>query len=84
MMLLQWVTDKSKVHHAELHLSKRGNVVALHMQVETLGENGWDWNVWEQSGCVRQRYGLADTLDEAKAKAEGALGGLARELILAA
>ena len=84
MMLLQWVTDKDKVHHAELRLSARGNVVALHMQVETLGENGWDWNVWEQSGCVRQRYGLADTLDEAKAKAEGALGGLARELILAA
>ncbi len=84
MMLLQWVTDKGKVQHAELHLSARGNVVAPHMQVETLGENGWDWNVWEQSGCVRQRYGLADTLDEAKAKAEGALGGLPRELILAA
>jgi len=49
-----------------------------------LGECGWDWHVWEQSGRGQQRYGLADTLDEAKAKAEGALDGLARELSLAA
>jgi len=83
-MPVQWVMDESEVHHAEWPLSVRGNVVVLHMRVESLGESGWDWNMWEPSGCVRQRYGLADTLDEAKAKAEGALGGLAWELILAA
>ena len=83
-MLAHWVTDEGEAHHAEQQLNVRGSVVALHMQVESLGESGWDWNVWEPSGCVRQRYGLADTLDEAKARAEGALGGLAWEFILAA
>ncbi len=78
-MLVQWVTDEGKVHRAERPLSVRGSVVVLHMQVESLGESGWDWHVWEQSDRVRQRYGLADTLDEAKAKAEGALSGLAQE-----
>ncbi len=80
-MLAQWVTDEGEAHHAEQQLNVRGSVVVLHMQVESLGESGWDWNVWEASGCVRQRYGLADTLDEAKARAEGALGGLAWDFI---
>lgn len=83
-MLVQWVTDDGEVHHAEQRLSVPGNAAVLHMQVESLGESGWDWHVWEQSGRGQQRYGLADTLDEAKAKAEGALGGLAWELSQAA
>ena len=83
-MLAQWVMDKGKVHYAEQQLSVRGNIVVLHLQVETLGESGWDWNVWEPSGYVRQRYGLTNTLDEAKARAEGALDSLAWEFILAA
>jgi hypothetical protein len=82
-MPVQWVTDEGEMHHAEWPLSVRGKVVVLYMQVESLGESGWDWNMWELSGCVRQRYGLADTLDKAKAKVEGALGDLAWELILA-
>ena len=77
MTLGQWVMDKGEVHHAERQLTVHGNIVVLHMQIGSLGENGWDWNIWEQSGCTRQRYGLADTLDEAKAWAEGAVVGLA-------
>jgi len=56
----------------------------LHLQVESLGESGWDWHVWEQSGRGQQRYGLADSLTEAKEKAEAALDALAWELGLAA
>ena len=80
MILVQWVTDEGEVHHAEQHLSVHGNAVVLHMQIESLGEIGWDWHVWEQFGHGQQRYGLADTLSEAKAKAEGALADLAWEL----
>ena len=80
----QWTMDDGEMHYAKRQLSTRGKVVVLHMQVETLGEIGWDWNVWELSGCIQQRYGLSDTLDEAKANAEGALSGLAREFVLAA
>jgi len=80
-VLVDWLTDEGEMHSAERSLGLRGT---LHMQVESLGECGWDWHVWERSGRGQQRYGLADTLDEAKAKAEGALGGLTRELSLAA
>ena len=76
-MLIDWLTEEEEVHRAECVLGAQGT---LHLQVESLGECGWDWHVWEQSNRGQQRYGLADTLDEAKAKAEGALGGLAREL----
>ena len=78
-VLVEWQTDEGEVHHAERPLGIRG---VLHLQVESLGEYGWDWHVWERSGRGQQRYGLADTLDEAKARAEVALGGLAWELSL--
>ncbi len=76
-MLVLWETDEGEVHHAVRMLGGRG---ALHLQVESLGESGWDWHVWEQSGHGQQRYGLADDLPAAKAKAEAALDALAREL----
>ena len=79
-MLVDWQTDEGEVHRAECTLGALGT---LHLQVESLGECGWDWHVWERFGRGQQRYGLADTLDEAKAKAEGALGGLVWELSLA-
>jgi len=44
------------------------------------GETGWDWHVWDVSGLIQQRYGLADTLAEAKEKAERALEVLAHQL----
>ncbi len=82
-MLTHWVTDDGEMHHAKWYLNTRDKVIVLHMQVESLGEHGWDWNAWEPSGCVRQRYGLADTLDEAKAKAACALGGITMDLVRA-
>lgn len=77
MMLVRWVTDDGEVHHAERTLAVKGNVVVLHMQVESLGESDWDWHVWDQSGREQQRYGLVDTLAQAKARAEGAVDALA-------
>jgi len=75
------MTDEDGLHYAARLLGARGT---LHMQVDSLGESGWDWHVWEQLGRGQQRYGLADTLDEAKAKAEDAFDGLAWELRLTA
>ena len=80
-MLVLWEMEEGEVHHAMRTL---GGCGALHLQVESLGEHGWDWHVWERSGRGQQRYGLADSLTEAKAKAEAALDALARELGLAA
>ncbi len=40
--------------------------------------------MWERSGRGQQRYGLADDLPAAKAKAEAALDTLTRELGLTA
>jgi len=51
--------------------------------VESLGENGWDWHVWDMSRQVRQQYGLADTLTEAKRNAETAAELMTQELNLA-
>ncbi len=80
-MLVEWETAEGEVHRAERTL---GGCDALHLQVESLGESGWDWHVWEQSGRGQQRYGLADSLTDAKEKAEAALDALAWDLGLAA
>ena len=48
----------------------------LHLQVESLWEDGWDWHVWDSSGRLDPRYGLAVSLDAAKARAELALAGM--------
>ncbi len=80
-MLVHWLTDEGEVHYAGRMLGGQG---ALHLQVTSLGESGWDWHVWEQLGRGQQRYGLSDSLPEAKARAEGALSVLVQELGLAA
>ncbi len=80
-MLVHWMTDEDGLHYAARLLGARGT---LHMQVDSLGESGWDWHVWEQSGHGQQRYGLADSLPEAKARAESAPSMLAQELGLTA
>lgn len=80
-MLVHWMTDGDGLHYAGRLLGACGT---LHMQVDSLGESGWDWHVWEQSGRGQQRYGLADSLAAAKARAEAALDALAQELGLAA
>jgi len=80
-MLVEWETAEGEVHRAERTL---GGCDVLHLQVESLGEIGWDWHVWEQSGRGQQRYGLADSLTDAKEKAEAALDALAWDLGLAA
>jgi hypothetical protein len=80
-MLVEWETAEGEVHRAERTL---GGCGALYLQVESLGESGWDWHVWEQSGRGQQRYELADSLPAAKARAEAVLDALARELGLTA
>ncbi len=83
-MLVQWATDDGEMHHAKRILRVRGSVFVLYLKVDGLLEGGWDWHVWEQFGRGQQRYGLADDLPAAKAKAEAALDALARELGLTA
>ena len=72
-MTLDWTSEYEELHHAHRALGK-GNV--LHMQVEGLWEDGWDWHVWDSSGQLDPRYGLADSMEAAKARAEGALDGM--------
>ncbi len=79
-MLVHWMTDEDGLHYAAGLLGSRGT---LHMQVDNLGESGWDWHVWERLGRGQQRYGLADSLPEAQARAEGVLSVLIQELGLA-
>lgn len=70
MMVIVWISEDGEVYSAKRLMGAKGT---LHLAVESLGETGWDWHVWDTAGCVRQHYGLADTLEEAKAKAERAL-----------
>ncbi len=84
VMLVQWTTDDGEMHHAKRVFRVRGSVFVLYLKIDGLGESGWDWHIWEQSGQGQQRYGLADDLSAAKAKAEVALDALARELGLTA
>ena len=77
---MDWATAEGEVHFAECPLFLCDTVVMLRVQVNSLGESGWDWHAWDQTGRDQQRYGLACTLNEAKAMAESALDSLAREL----
>ena len=74
-----------ELEDGSLHVGQRALGVAgvLHLTVESLGESGWDWHVWDMSRQARQQYGLADTLTEAKRKAEVAAELMMQELGLA-
>jgi hypothetical protein len=78
--MVTWVLDDGDLHAVQRML---GMVGAPHLAVESLGENGWDRHVWDMSRQVRQQYGLADTLTEAKRKAEAAAELMTQELNLA-
>ena len=80
-MAVSWVTDEGELHTAQ---SSIGSERVIHLAVESLGETGWDWHVWDGAVRGHQRYGLADTLDQAKAKAEAALAEIAAQLSQAA
>ncbi len=68
-MGLHWVSEDGAFHSARRSLGGTGTV---HAAVESLGDAGWDWHVWDAAGRVRPRYDLADTLDEAKERADRA------------
>jgi len=76
-MTLQWMSDDGEHHSTEISLGAEGTLRAL---VQSLGGLQWDWQVWESARRVQQRYGLADTLVQAKAKAEHALADLKEQL----
>lgn len=78
--MVTWVLDDGDLHTGQRVL---GMVGALHLALESLGENGWDWHVWDMSRQVRQQHGLADTLTEAKHKAEAAAELMTQDLNLA-
>ncbi len=79
-VMVTWVLEDGDLHTGQRALGMAG---ALHLAVESLGESGWDWHVWDMSRQVRQQYGLADTLTIAKHKAEAAAELMAQELGLA-
>ena len=70
---LDWTCEHEELHHARWAL---GTGAVLHMQVESLWEDGWDWHVWDSSGRLDPRYGLMDSVEAAKARAEVALDGM--------
>lgn len=76
-MRIIWVDETAGFHSARLSLGWPGTV---HLTVESLDRGGWDWNVWEASRWGEQYYGLASTINEAKAKAEWVLEALTRQL----
>ncbi len=78
--MVTWVLEEGDFHTGQRALGMAG---ALHLAAESLGESGWDWHVWDMSRKVRQQYGLADTLAEAKHKAEAAAELMAQKLGLA-
>ena len=69
-MTVNWTSEDGVLHTAECVL---GVGQAVHLLVESLGEHGWDWQVWNPNGRCRTHYGVADTLRAAKARAELAL-----------
>lgn len=73
---VHWVSEDEELLLARRDLGLHGTV---HAQVESLGELGWDWHVW-RSATPDQRYGLADTLEQAVQKAEHALEAMTRGL----
>ena len=79
--MVTWMLEEVDFHAGQRALGVAG---ALHVAVESLGENGWDWHVWDLSRQVRQQYGLADTLAEAKRKAEAVAELMAQEMGVAA
>lgn len=77
--MVTWVLEEGDLQTGQRAL---GIVGVLHLAVESLGENGWSWHVWDMSRQVRQQYGLADTLTEAKHKAEAAVELMTQESTL--
>ena len=76
-MAVGWVTDEGELYTAQISI---GSERVIHLAVESLGETGWDWHVWDGAVRGHQRYGLADTLEQAQAKAEIALAEIAAQL----
>lgn len=66
-MMANWTSEDASFHVAECDL---GAGVIVQLLVESLGEHGWDWQVWEPTRCLRTHYGVAATLDAAKVQAE--------------
>jgi len=81
IMELHWTSEGEESHSAESSLGAAGTA---HLVVESLGEAGWDWHVCEVAHRLRPHYGLADTLEEAKEKAERALRAMAAQFSRAA
>ena len=58
-MTIDWTTDDDDLHFA---VQAFGSEYIVHLAVESLGETGWDWHVWDAFGRTRPLYGLADSL----------------------
>ena len=76
-MMLLWKSDGGGHFRAQRSLGVSG---MAQLAVASLGEAGWDWNVWDSAGRLPQRYGFGDTLAEAITEAEAALADLIEQL----
>ena len=66
-MRIEWETTGQDLRSAKARLLVGGTA---YLSVERLGATGWDWLVWDASGQVQPRYGLASTEHAAKQQAE--------------
>ena len=76
-MKVLWISEGAEQFRAERSLGANGTA---HLAVASLGDEGWDWHVWDTASRVPQRYGLGDTLNDAMTKAEAALADLVEQL----
>jgi hypothetical protein len=76
-MTLCWAAEDGVFHCAEMKLGEEG---ALRVLVQGVGGLYWDWQAWDEAQRVESRWGLADTLADAKARAERALAEMASQI----
>lgn len=76
-MALAWIRDGEGLYTATAALDGGG---WAYLTVEELCGIGWDWQVWDAAHEARLHYGLADSREQAKTRAEQAFARLEREL----
>jgi len=69
--LVVWIRESTQTYVAETVVDPQHKV---HLQVEDLGNSGWEWHVWDTGARLPARYGVANDADQAKGQAEAAFG----------
>jgi len=69
--LVVWIRGNGQTYVAETAVDPLHKV---HLQVEDLGNSGWEWHVWDTGARLPARYGISNNADQAKSQAEAAYG----------